>query len=81
MLALDWVDLTNVASGIFISSVTGSILIKAFTVAVKSSTIASIGTGTDIACDDRCSAFVNDGEIGQVLCACMASQQRIECQS
>ena len=26
MVALDWVDLTNVASGIFISSVTGSIL-------------------------------------------------------
>ena len=27
VVALDWVDLTNVASGIFISSVTGSILI------------------------------------------------------
>ena len=26
MVALDWVDLTNVVSGIFISSVTGSIL-------------------------------------------------------
>ena len=32
VVALDWVDLTNVLSGIFISSVTGSILIKAFEV-------------------------------------------------
>ena len=28
VVALDWVDLTNVAAGIFISSVTGSILIE-----------------------------------------------------
>ena len=41
MVALDWVDLTNVASGIFISSVTGSILTMKRMGAVESDSVKS----------------------------------------
>ena len=39
MVALDWVDLTNVASGIFISSVTGSLKVAGNPVVLRSTNL------------------------------------------